>query len=317
MGVDNGHSLIIDSRRRLNLLVVNDLHVLRGVWWPSIVVCPRGWCSLEPLSYQSMVGSLPQVIINSSGGTCVWRRGCRRSHHHQIALRRNVQHHLSILNVILWESVCTCRCHDGVLSCIFGTATWIRGKLHWVARIRTINSRLESSQCHHLSAFFISHHYVCLFDSDTHRLRRHRSLLWILSNWVVLSYLSVSLCLMHDILLLVMMMVMLGMSYLRMSLVLVVLTWLIRCRSLALLTLHGVELLQNIYKHAFLILDISFVSVPDKVHIQTAICWAKTLSLAILCVKSRKEGLFLIKLVKVLCADIGGYTWDVGGLHFA
>ena len=40
----------------------------------------------------------------------------------------------------------------------------------------------------------------------------------------MLSYLSVSLCLMHDILLLVMMMVMLGMSYLRMSLVLVVLT---------------------------------------------------------------------------------------------
>ena len=98
----------------------------------------------------------------------------------------------------------------------------------------------------------------------------------------MLSYLSVSLCLMHDILLLMMMMVMLGMSLLGMSLVLMVLILLSRRRSLALLALHGIEFLQHIHKHAFLILDISFVGVAYKVHIQSAISGAKTLSLAIL-----------------------------------
>lgn len=63
----------------------------------------------------------------------------------------------------------------------------------------------------------------------------------------MLSYLSVSLCLMHDILLLMMMMVMLGMSLLGMSLVLMVLILLSRCRSLALLALHGIEFLQHIH----------------------------------------------------------------------
>lgn len=50
----------------------------------------------------------------------------------------------------------------------------------------------------------------------------------------------------------------------------------------ALIALNGIKLFKHIDKHALLILNVSFVCVPDKVHIKTAVGRTHTFSLSVL-----------------------------------
>ena len=143
LGWQHSNPLMVNPWRGLNLLVINDLHLL-GLGWTSIIVCPVRWGSLKTLSDQGVLSGLSQVIINRCCSTCVWRWSCRWCHHHQGSLRRHIQHHLGSLNISLKESSSSNRRHKSVTCCVFSAIGRSGGKLHRVSWVGTINSWLKS-----------------------------------------------------------------------------------------------------------------------------------------------------------------------------